>query len=102
MGINLASEHVLSFLTLAARLPAGRRGRRVNVSTIHRWRLRGLRGCRLEAIRIGGRWVTSLEAAQRFFDALSRTKGSLPALLATVQPATGSETIARALEAEGL
>ncbi|MEK6236566.1 MAG: DUF1580 domain-containing protein [Planctomycetales bacterium] len=43
-------------------------------STIHRWRDPGLRGVRLEAIRIGGAWHTSMEAFQRFCEALTELK----------------------------
>jgi len=43
-------------------------GNRVNPSTIHRWRLRGARGSKLETVLIGGRRYTSQEALLRFFD----------------------------------
>ena len=38
-------------------------GNRVHPSTIHRWRLRGARGSKLETVLVGGR-----EALLRFFD----------------------------------
>lgn len=37
-----------------------------HVATLHRWRLRGVNGVRLETLKVGGRRVTSLEALQRF------------------------------------
>ena len=43
-------------------------GHRVNRSTVHRWRLRGARGNKLETVLIGGRRYTSQEALLRFFD----------------------------------
>lgn len=43
-------------------------GHRVNRSTVHRWRLRGARGNKLETVLIGGRRYTSQEAMLRFFD----------------------------------
>jgi hypothetical protein len=43
----------------------------VHTCTVHRWRLRGVRGVRLETIVIGGRRVTSHEALTRFAAACS-------------------------------
>ena len=43
-------------------------GNQVNRSTVHRWRLRGARGSKLETVLVGGRRYTSLEALLRFFD----------------------------------
>ena len=44
-------------------------GRRIHPSTLHRWRLRGVRGIRLETVLIGGTRYTSTEALSRFFAA---------------------------------
>ena len=44
-------------------------GNRVHPSTVHRWRLRGTRGVRLETILAGGTRYTSVEALNRFFAA---------------------------------
>jgi hypothetical protein len=56
----------------AARLrPMGRLGRPTSTSTIYRWVACGLRGHRLEAIRLGGTLYTSREAIQRFADRLT-------------------------------
>jgi hypothetical protein len=55
-------------LSLAARETPNRQGERgVNVATVWRWSLRGIRGCKLETILIGGQRMTSREALQRFF-----------------------------------
>ena len=43
-------------------------GNRVHPSTVHRWRLRGARGRKLETVLIGGRRYSSQEALLRFFD----------------------------------
>ncbi|MDB4367969.1 DUF1580 domain-containing protein [Mariniblastus sp.] len=43
-------------------------GNRPHRSTVHRWRLRGARGVKLETILVGGRRFTSREALLRFFD----------------------------------
>lgn len=69
--VSVADERVLSLAQLARRLPRHRKDRPVHPSTIHRWRNPGVRGVRLECLRIGGIWHTSLEAFQRFCEALS-------------------------------
>ena len=61
--IDLEHERLLSFSEAAATLPG-----RPNTCTLHRWRLRGCRGVKLETALVGGRRVTSREALQRFSD----------------------------------
>ena len=39
---------------------------RPHISTLHRWRLRGVRGRRLETFLTGGRRFTTIEAIARF------------------------------------
>lgn len=71
--IDSATEKVRS-LTRAAKeypFPVRRGGKRVNVSTLYRWSLSGVRGVRLETIQVGGTRCTSFEALQRFFDRLT-------------------------------
>ena len=60
------NESIIAFGALTRRITPCRNNRPVAVSTIHRWRSPGLRGIRLEAIRIGGVWCTSIEAFDRF------------------------------------
>ncbi|MCC9608553.1 DUF1580 domain-containing protein [Blastopirellula sp. JC732] len=61
MSIEISSESLLSFAEAARRLPG-----RPNISTLHRWRLHGIRGVKLESALIGGRRYTSVEALERF------------------------------------
>ena len=68
---DITRECVLSFAEAAKQLPLRRGGRRVHVATLYRWASAGLRGVRLETLRVGGTLCTSLKALQRFFDALS-------------------------------
>jgi Protein of unknown function (DUF1580) len=76
MAIDLTAETPIP-LTAAARLvPPARRGKRTHLSTLLRWVLTGAVApdgtrVRLEAVRLGGRWMTSRESIQRF--ALSLT-----------------------------
>lgn len=58
------SEHLLTLNEAARTLPGGG----VHVSTVHRWRLRGVRSVQLETILRGGVRYTSTEALQRFFE----------------------------------
>jgi hypothetical protein len=73
---DLATEDPISLTQAARLLPPGRGGRPVTLSCLLRWLLRGARGpdgklVRLEALRIGGRWVTSRAALQRFAERLT-------------------------------
>jgi hypothetical protein len=63
---GVLGETRIFLLDAPANLPVGPSGRRIHHSTCLRWVLRGVRGVRLEAVRLGGRWVTSLEALDRF------------------------------------
>jgi hypothetical protein len=69
--INLSTETILPLSLAAKRVPASRNGRKTHLSTLLRWILQGVDGIRLEGVRLGGRWVTSQEALQRFAEALT-------------------------------
>ena len=100
MAIDALTETLRSFAEAARRLPALRRSKPVNPSTLWRWTTRGVRArdgllVRLEAIKIGGTCCTSDQALQRFFHALSTDDSQPPA------PSLGPcqhEQSARALE----
>lgn len=62
----LKQEQLLSIPQAARALPKRDNGRHVHPSTVWRWIRRGVRGARLETIRIGGSTYTSVEALQRF------------------------------------
>ena len=61
----------LPFKELAKRLPRTNRGKVISISTLHRWRQHGLRGVKLEAIRLGGIWVASVSAVENFSQRLT-------------------------------
>ena len=46
-----------------------------HIGTLHRWRLRGIRGVKLETIRIGGRTFTSKAALRRFIAGTTASTG---------------------------
>lgn len=81
--IDLTNETSLSLTQATRLLPPSRGDRPVTISCILRWTLRGARSpsgelVRLEAIRLGGRWVTSCEALQRFAQALTPSLSESP------------------------
>lgn len=69
--IDVSSETLRTLPEAAKRLPRRRAGRPTNTATLYRWIAKGVRGVRLEAIRLGGGLVTSDEALQRFAERLT-------------------------------
>jgi hypothetical protein len=68
--LDIRNETLISLTQAARMLPPGRRERPVSVSCVYRWIFSGIKTphgkVRLEGIRIGGRWLTSVEALERF------------------------------------
>lgn len=73
--IDLEREKALSLEDVSHLLPPNANGARVNVSTLTRWILKGINTSRgrvkLDAARVGRRWVTSHEALARFVEQLT-------------------------------
>jgi len=71
--IDIKDEEVLTLAQVAKLkvLPRRRNGRRPHVATFYRWATTGIRGVKLEVIRVGGTLCTSTEAVQRFCDRLT-------------------------------
>jgi hypothetical protein len=61
MAINIETESLLTLAEASAMLPG-----RPSMCAIWRWRMKGVRGRRLETVVIGGRPYTSREALARF------------------------------------
>lgn len=70
MAINLETEMVVR-LTEATKILPPRNGKRIAICTLWRWCRKGLRGVRLEYVRIGRNIATSRQALNRFFTALA-------------------------------
>jgi hypothetical protein len=85
--IDLKYEKALSLPQAARHIPPTRQDKPVHVSTLVRWILHGVRGVRLEAARIGGRWVTTQEALERFSSKLTAQHSS-----PSTQPNIGGPT----------
>jgi hypothetical protein len=69
--IDIHDDQLLTPAQAASLRPSGRRGRPTHPSTIYRWMKFGVRGVRLDSVRIGGSLYTSREAFQRFADQLT-------------------------------
>lgn len=66
-------------LSLASAVDAAT-GNRPHAATLHRWRIRGIAGVRLETTCLGGKRMTSVEAVRRFCDQVAAAKdGEAPA-----------------------
>jgi hypothetical protein len=92
--IDPSAETLVSFSEAPNHIPG-----RPHISTIHRWRLRGVRGKRLETLLRGGRRYTSLEAIQRFlrlddFDEVADPNQS--------RPSVPDDAVARELDRIGI
>lgn len=70
--IDIRLEELLPFSEAAGKYPGGA----VHVSTLHRYRLRGVGGQKLEAVFVSGRWRTSTEAVERFVIAVNEARSS--------------------------
>jgi hypothetical protein len=68
--IDMTQETLIPLREVPRLLPPHPNGKRVHISACYRWISRGVRGVKLEAIRVGGTTYTSLEALQRFSDRL--------------------------------
>jgi hypothetical protein len=89
--------------------PPYRESRPVNPCTIYRWITSGVRlpngtRLRLEARRVGGRWLTSREAVRRFIDEQTPSidTASAPRAPTPTQRAKRAERAAKALEEAGI
>ena len=98
MTSSIFPEALLTFQAAAAELPG-----RPNLSTLHRWRLRGCRGIKLQTVKIGGRRFVSREALAAFAAATTAAaSGEAPPALTPRQRAHAVEMADRVLKADGI
>src|SRR6516162_3689488 len=74
--IDTTQEQLIRLADAARLIPPARRGKKTHESTVLRWILTGTKApdgstVRLDGIRLGGKWLTSREALQRFGEALT-------------------------------
>ncbi len=82
--LDLTAEQPISLEAAARLVPPARGGKRCHISTLLRWIVDGSRApdgsrVRLEAVRLGGKWVTSAAALQRFAERLTPRPADGPA-----------------------
>ncbi len=107
--IDVTTETLLSLPEALRLLPSGRQNKRPHISTTLRWVLTGAKApsgevVRLDAIRLGGKWITSREALQRFGDRLTPDldRAQEPAPRPPARRRRASEKAARQLEKLGI
>jgi hypothetical protein len=98
----LNGERLYSFTAIAVKVPGYRDNSHANSSTIIRWVTKGVKApngrvIRLEAVRVGAAWKTSLEAVARFSAAL--TEAALPFPSPSSEPLPTPKQRRRAAEA---
>jgi hypothetical protein len=98
--LDLSVEQPIPLAAAAKLIPPARRGKRCHLSTLVRWITAGCRApsgerVRLEAVRLGSRWVTSMGAIQRFSERLT-PRLDAPAAPAPRTPARRARAAERA------
>src|SRR4051812_28261773 len=76
--IDTTNEQLITLAEATKILPG-----RPNLSTLWRWRLRGVRGVTLETILSGGKRFTSVEALRRFQEQVTAAADGRPILAET-------------------
>lgn len=102
----LNDEPLISLAQAAVKLPGHRGAKRLHPATLTRWILTGVRGVdgrrvKLEAVRVGCRWLTSEAALQRFADALGSPPADGPPPRTPTARQKASERAAAELRATG-
>ena len=100
------NEPTIGVAEVARQFPAARDAGRVHPQTIVRWIQRGVktrdgRRVKLEAIRVGYRWLTSEAAVKRFLIASTSTEPETLAPRSPTQRQKASESAAKQLEKLG-
>ena len=98
MSIDVETEDLIPFCEARSAFPGGKR---LSLATLHRWRLPGVRGTRLETCLIGGSRYTSAAAISRFIAAQNATDSPAPTITPS-QRRRQAETANRVLQEAGL
>ena len=100
MTIDVQTETVVSFSDARSAFPGI--DRRLSLATLHRWRLNGVRGVKLETILIGGLRYTSREAIDRFIAAQNADDAPAAPVITPAQRRRQSEAARLALQEAGV
>lgn len=106
---RLLDEELITLSTAARQFPAHRGTGKTSLSTVFRWVTAGCcnvagQRVKLEAIRAGGRWLTSREAVTRFAIALTGEDApqTLTAPRTNTERSRASDEAARKLDSLGI
>lgn len=94
--IDPSAETLIRFQEAGRRIPGN-----PSVCALHRWRISGVRGAKLETLLVGGTRFTSVEAIARFIFAQNSDQTPTPAITAK-QRRVQAETANRVLQEAGL
>lgn len=97
MVIDVALEDIITLGEACREIPP----KGISPATMARWVQRGVRGCRLETVVIGGRRLTSRQSLARFYAAQNASESPAPAITAK-QRRTQAESANRVLQEAGL
>ena len=100
--IDARLEKLITLEDAAKFAPGYRPGRCVSTAAVRRWVRYGMRGVLLETVMAGGRRCTSLEAIQRFFEALTTVRAPLAARFDRRPQETSAATIRALQERHGI
>lgn len=105
--IELANEQLINIKSLPGIIPPGRNGKRLSYSTLWRWVLQGVKTptgpVRLEALKCGSAWLTTMSAVERFLSAQTPQFDTSPAPTRTPgQRQRAAERAAKQLESVGI
>ena len=100
MTIDVQSETLISFSDARSAFPGI--VRRLSLATLHRWRLNGVRGVKLETVLIGGLRYTSREAIARFIAAQNADDAPAAPVITPAQRLRQSESARQELERMGV
>jgi hypothetical protein len=97
MAIDISAEQLITPAQYTRMRPPGRNGRPMNIATAYRHIFQGVRGVRLEHVKIGGGTYTSIEAVQRFVERLTQVRdGASPADATLRTPAARQKALTKA------
>ena len=94
--IDASTESLIRFQQAGSKIPS-----RPSICALHRWRLNGARGVKLETLLVGGTRFTSVEAIARFITEQNRDEPPTPELTAK-QRRTQAESANRVLQEAGI
>lgn len=99
MSIDTELETLLTFDDARTAFPGDRR---LSLATLHRWRLNGVRGVKLETVLIGGLRYTSREAIDRMIAAQNADDAPAVPMITPTQRRKQSEAARTELERIGV